>query len=125
MYTTTALADHQLEKGTDVRPGLAPNHGASPAIPGVAKVVVPHREYWLFRGPLPSISSTDAAQAHLGQREQPAFVWPADHAWCFAQDVDPHWAGIGGSSPMIHQLIADPRLDVVAADPTEQQPFYR
>jgi hypothetical protein len=54
-----------------------------------------------------------------------AFIWPADHAWCVANDVDPHWAGIGADVSATGQLLADPRLDVVAADPRVDQPAYR
>jgi hypothetical protein len=39
--------------------------------------------------------------------------------------VDPHWAGIGADTATIDQLVADPRLDVVLADPREAQPEYR
>jgi hypothetical protein len=54
----------------------------------------------------------------------PAFVWPADHAWCFASDVDPHWAGIGADRKVVDRLVADRNLDVVHADPEERQPTY-
>jgi hypothetical protein len=54
----------------------------------------------------------------------PAFVWPADHAWCFASDVDPHWAGIGADRAVVDRLVADRNLDVVHADPEERQPTY-
>jgi hypothetical protein len=42
-----------------------------------------------------------------------------------ANDVDPHWAGIGADAALVEQLIADPRLDVIAADPAGDQPAYR
>lgn len=49
----------------------------------------------------------------------------ADHAWRLAKDVDPHWAGIDGTRALITRLITDSRLDVVPADPTQDQPLYR
>jgi hypothetical protein len=80
-------------------------------------------------GPLADVGTWDDAEAWPGQYRlyaaQPAFVCPADRAWCFALDVDPHWAGIGGGTPLINQLITAPFLDVVPADPTSQQPLYR
>ncbi|SCG69683.1 hypothetical protein [Micromonospora inositola] len=110
------------------RPGLAPTSGASPSVLQAPKVEVPHRAYWLFRGPLAEIGTWDTAEAWPGQCRldavEPAFVWPADHAWCVALDVDPHWAGIGGGALLVNQLIADPLLDVVSADPTMEQPLY-
>jgi hypothetical protein len=42
----------------------------------------------------------------------------------FDQYVDPHWAGIGGTRHLVSRLVTDPRLDVVPADPTQEQPAY-
>jgi hypothetical protein len=111
------------------RPGLAPAAGDWPSIGPGPKVEVPNRAYWLFRGPLAGLGAWDSAEGwperYRLDTAQPAFVWPADHAWCAALDVDPHWAGIGGGTVLIDQLIADPLLDVVAADPAAEQPSYR
>ncbi|GLY24033.1 hypothetical protein [Micromonospora sp. NBRC 101691] len=88
-------------------------------------VEIPHRRYALLRGALHDI---DAWEADLGGGQPiapPAFVWPADRRWCFASDVDPHWAGIGAEQAAIDALIGDPRLDVVPARPAEEQPVYR
>jgi hypothetical protein len=93
------------------------------------KVVVPNRAYFLFRGAVSDFDDWGAAEEWPGQPRlhmpAPAFIWPADHAWCIANDVDPHWAGIGADVSAIDRLLADPRLDVVAADPREDQPAYR
>ena len=93
------------------------------------KVVVPNRAYFLFRGSVSDFGNGGAAEEWPGQPRlhmpDPAFIWPADHAWCVANDVDPHWAGIGAAVSAIDQLLGDPRLDVVAADPREDQPAYR
>jgi len=105
--------------------------GPPPATHAPAGVIgraegVPHRSCWLFRGPLTDL--LDTTQGLPGEYlvdGLPAFVWPADHAWCVARDVDPHWAGIGGALPLITRLVTDARLDVVPADPTEDRPFYR
>src|SRR5215213_8014902 len=45
-------------------------------------------------------------------------------SWCFAHDVDPHWAGIGAEQALIDTLLNAPELDVVPAQPTEPQPTY-
>ena len=88
---------------------------------------VPYRAYFLFRGPLSDACDWGTAEMWPGEppRYEPAFVWPADHAWCVANDVDPHWAGIGADAPLIQQVVADPRLDAVAAHPTQDQPAYQ
>jgi hypothetical protein len=91
-------------------------------IPGFKPMMrIPNRDYYLFRGPL-----TDLGR--WGTEEEnppvPAFVWPADRAWCLAKDVDQHWVGVGAGEPALHELLTHPKLDVVKADPAEQQPFY-
>jgi len=45
--------------------------------------------------------------------------------WCVAADIDPHWAGVGATVPVIERLLADRRLDAVAADPDSKRPAYR
>ena len=78
---------------------------------------MPYRSYHLLQGAL-----ADFGSWHL---PDPAFVWPADHAWCLADDVDPHYAGIGASEAAIAELLERPGLDVVRADPSVEQPAYR
>jgi hypothetical protein len=83
----------------------------------------PVRSYFLFRGPLSEVGDWDGDGLTLPY--EPAFVWPADRAWCVAYDVDPHWAGIGADTSVVARIVADPRLDAVAADPAQDQPEYR
>jgi hypothetical protein len=107
-------------------PGLAPPFEHPDGGP---KVELPARAYWLFRGPLAEVGAWAQADGWPGRvrldDETPAFAWPADRAWCFTSDVDPHWAGIGGTPELIERLIADPRLDVVPTDHDESPPAYR
>ncbi|MEV8503733.1 hypothetical protein AB0368_02755 [Actinoplanes sp. NPDC051475] len=87
-------------------------------------VEIPHRRYALLRGALHDI---DAWETDLGGGHPiapPAFVWPADRRWCLAADVDPHWAGIGAERAAVDALVADPQLDVVPAQPADDQPLY-
>lgn len=92
-------------------------------------VVVPNRAYLLFYGSVTDLGDRGSATRWPGQPSlgsaDPAFIWPADHAWCVANDVDPHWAGIGATTSAIDELIADTRLDVALADPRTDQPHYR
>lgn len=77
----------------------------------------------MLRGDLADLDTWPQALGH-DLRVGPAFVWPADHRWCLASDVDPHWAGIGADEAAVAALLATPDLDVVRADPTEDQPTY-
>lgn len=95
-----------------------------PPLTDSCAVVLPHRRYALFRGPLDDIDRF-AEQLGGGQPvAPPAFVWPADRRWCFACDVDPHWAGVGAELSAVAALLAVADLDVVPARPEEPQPRY-
>lgn len=85
----------ELDTRTDtVRPGPRVAPAFPPAVLYGPRVVVPNRAYILFRGPLSAVGDWGAAELWPGQprfdMSNPAFVWPADHAWCVAKDVDPH-----------------------------------
>ncbi|GGM32094.1 hypothetical protein [Micromonospora yangpuensis] len=88
-------------------------------------VELPHRRYALLRGPLSAIDTWADDLGDGGTIAPPALVWPTDRRWCFVSDVDPHWAGIGADRAAITALTDDPHLDVVPADPTQPQPWYR
>jgi hypothetical protein len=86
-------------------------------------VAIPHRRYFLLHGSLTDLTGWAEVLRGVGDFP-PAFAWPADHNWCFARDVDPHWAGIGAEQAAIDTLLNTPELDVVAAQPTKRQPTY-
>lgn len=81
------------------------------------KVQVPNRAYFVLRGTIEDWAASQGTPV-------PAFVWPADRAWCLANDVDPHYAGIGAGDTAVEALLAHPDLDVVRADPRLPQPSY-
>ena len=99
---------------------------SSPRVTIPAGAAVPARAYFLFHGPLSQIGEWDVPWRDTAGRFglEPAFIWPVDHAWCVASDVDPHWAGVGGDRSLIDELLADPRLDIARADPAVDQPTY-
>ncbi|MEU4670280.1 hypothetical protein AB0F91_20385 [Amycolatopsis sp. NPDC023774] len=91
----------------------------------VPLLTLPHRRYWVLRGALADLGEWENELGTGHPIAPPAFVWPADRAWCFASDVDPHWAGIGASSQAVESLVKTPGIDVVRAQPEDCQPFYR
>ncbi len=120
----SALVDSEsgtLETHDAARPGVAPSSRSS--VQREPKVVIPNRAYFLFL--VSEVGDGDLSPGRLWpDMPDPAFIWPADHAWCLANDVDPHWAGIGAKASAIDALVADPHLDVVPADPRLRQPSY-
>ncbi len=110
------------------QPGLQPAwmQSARP-VHTAAMVRIPNRDYYLFQGAWSDFGDWGALQREDGSPSwapEPAFIWPADHAWCIACDVDPHYAGIGARPSAIQDLVDDPRLDVVPADPRQEPPYY-
>lgn len=89
--------------------------------------VIPNRVYWLFRGTLADYAdwnNSDPARWPYGYSPDPAFIWPADRAWCVTNDVDPHFATIGADVEAIDQIVADQRIDAVLDDPEQEPPYW-
>ena len=84
--------------------------------PGPTTVNLPHRSYYLFTGALSDVGQWSTTPTP--SMPPAAFIWPADHAWIIAADVDPSWAGISASADTIKRLVAQSQLDIVPADPT-------
>lgn len=80
------------------------------------KVRIPSRECMLFRGHLDDVGhwgATDPATGSSRDEELPAphLLWPADHQWFVATDVDSDFTWVGGSQGLIDAVITDPKLD--------------
>ncbi|MGI3780504.1 MAG: hypothetical protein ACRYG2_06965, partial [Janthinobacterium lividum] len=90
---------------------------------GLPLLELPNRRYGVLRGRLSDLDHWQEV-VRTGLDAPPAFVWPTDRSWCFASDVDPHWAGIGADRAAVRALLAEPGLDVVEADPASDQPSY-
>ncbi len=86
-----------------------------PAFLRSRKLSLPHRDYYLFAGPVDE--PVDWGEVDFfpgnprGYETIPALMWPADRAWCVAADVDPDWIGVGGTQALVDELVADERLD--------------
>ena len=88
-------------------------------------LALPHRDYVLFAGRVDELQDGEADFGDGASCPPPAFVWSADHAWCFTSDVDPHWAGIGASRQAIELLCRERSLDIVSVlDPEQAPPRY-
>lgn len=88
---------------------------------------IPNRDYWLLRGTVADYAdwnSDDSARWPYGDAPDPAFVWPADRAWCITNDVDPPFASVGADSDAIDRIVADRRIDAVHDDPAREPPHW-
>lgn len=62
------------------------------------------RDYHLFGGSLEDSSRWDGG-------DPPHLMWPADHAWFVAKDVDPDWIGVGGTVALIDDVLSAPGVE--------------
>jgi hypothetical protein len=62
----------------------------------------------LFKGPLSSA---------IGHLEGPNLWWPDDRSWCVASEIDFPYTYVGGSKPLIEDILADPALEALPSAP--------
>jgi hypothetical protein len=101
---------------TKPKPPPPPPPAFAPEVMDGARFRVDERAHLLFVGPLADAGRWGAASFGHGiprDINSPNFLWPADHAWCVATDIDTTWTGVGGSSALADDLLADSRLEVV------------
>ncbi|WP_072803134.1 hypothetical protein [Rhodococcoides yunnanense] len=87
----------------------------------------PNRDYWMLHGTLADYgdwNSDNPARWPYGDAPDPAFIWPADRAWCVTNDVDPHFATIGAESAAIEEIVTDQRIDAVLDNPEHEPPHW-
>lgn len=83
------------------------------------RVQLPHRDYFLFAGPV-----EDALAFVPGQQQTPSLWWPQDRSWCVATEIDLPWTYLGGSEELIAQVVGHPGLEALPALPDDPH-FWR
>ncbi|MET4046302.1 MULTISPECIES: hypothetical protein [unclassified Rhodococcus (in: high G+C Gram-positive bacteria)] len=86
-----------------------------------------NRDYWLIRGTLADYEHWNSANPALwayGDTPDPAFIFPADHAWCITNDVDPHFATIAATAEAIDEILGNDQIDTVLDDPDSEPDYW-
>jgi len=78
------------------------------------KARVADDDYLLYAGP---VEAAAAVAAISDMDETPSLWWPADRAWCVATDQDLAWTYVGGPARLIDDIIRDPRIEALPANP--------
>lgn len=82
---------------------------------------IPHREYQIFAGSKhaytswPGLNETGMATANL--------VWPANHSWVVATEIDWMFTLVACSEAVADALLADPRLEAYRVDALDDLSF--
>jgi len=74
---------------------------------------VPHREYHLLTGPLETAADGVIEDGYWSAQ----LIWPDDHAWCLATEVDLDTTYLGCSEACRDDVLAIPELEAFAVDP--------
>ncbi len=91
------------------------------AVSSPPRVNLPYRDYLLFEGPLEA--ATEFGWIMPGGAfvpQSPNLIWPHDHSWCVASEIDLLSTLVAGSKALAENLSADPPLEVwrvFAGDP--------
>jgi hypothetical protein len=77
------------------------------ALAGRPRLMLPHRAYFLFSGPIDAVTSLS-----LGDFQHPPNLWwPEDHAWCVATEIDLSETYVAAAEGCANQVVADPGLE--------------
>ncbi len=82
----------------------------------------------MFAGPLADAGQWGAADLVPGTPRRissPNLMWPSDHAWFVATEIDQPWTGIGGSAALLHELLGTDGLDVEPTELSDDPPYWR
>ena len=74
---------------------------------------LPHRGYYLARGPL--AAALETVYGVKWDYISASIWWPDDRAWCVATEVDFDWTYVGGSAECIAAILSRPDLEALPA----------
>ena len=88
----------------------------SPAMP---LFELPSREHRLLSGPLDAALDMGSIVNGVFFPHSPSLIWPDDHAWCVATDVDLRSTYIAAAPALADDLLSDGRLEAWPAQPDD------
>jgi hypothetical protein len=88
----------------------------SPAMP---LFELPWREHRLLSGPLEAALEMGSLVNGVFFPYSPSLIWPDDHAWCVATDVDLRSTYIAASPALADELLSDDRLEARPVPPDD------
>jgi hypothetical protein len=91
-------------------------HGFGAFVADGPTLVVPHREYWLLRGP---VELAAANMAEEPSEQSASLWWPADRAWYVATDLDLMSTYVGGTAACIADLLSAEGLEAAEVTPDQ------
>lgn len=109
-YMSRKQAEHQAEQEA-LRSSLAG-----------ARLHLPHREYYLLATTLPELAGPSwmndpRVGTYLGVGHTPQLMWPEDHVWVVATEIDSDSTLVAGDKRLIRDILGDGRLEAFEVTP--------
>lgn len=88
------------------------------------RLALPDRTYLLLAGPLDAARAlTEHARNGVPSTQSPQLIWPEDHAWCAATEIDLDSTVVGGTRALVDAVLADPTLEAWEVRPGDSLAF--
>ncbi len=115
---------HRAETTAGVAPEIARALQRTDGHAGPLLLHLPHRDYILLTATLAELADPAWPRtAGIGwQRDHgpmPALIWPDDHAWCVASEIDFDSTLVGGSRELVDAILADDAFESFEVGPDD------
>lgn len=88
------------------------------------RLALPDRTYLLLAGPLDAARDvTEHTTAPVLGTQSPQLIWPEDHAWCVATEIDLDSTVVGGTRAVVDAVLADSTLEAWEVRPGDSLAF--
>ncbi len=77
------------------------------------------RHHVVLHGPLTAVNEVGDGAL----RCSPSLIWPADHSWLVASEVDFDSTLVGGSAALVEAIVESPNLEAWRVQPTDSLAF--
>ena len=103
--------------------GTPPPTPPPPALPedllSGPRLVLPARQYLLFRGPLRAALTIGDDTAGRVSPQSPNLLWPEDRSWCVATEIDLDSTLVAGPRALVDAVLAEPGLEAWPVRPAD------
>jgi hypothetical protein len=79
----------------------------------IPRLELPGRRYYLTRGRVDDATRSFSGRDSPGPYRPPNLWWPDDRSWFVSTEVDFCWTYVGGTTPSIDAVLADPALEAL------------
>lgn len=116
---------HHAEKMASIAPDIARALHRTDGYAGPLLLHLPAREYVLLTATLDELADpTWPRSAGIGWHgsfsgPMPALIWPDDHAWCVATEIDFDSTLVGGSRSLVDAILTDDTFEAFEVHPDD------